>query len=857
MLSLLLRTALLLLLTSASAAYAADPTPETPPDPADTVPQLEPVPENPLVKRLLNQPGLTDAQTRRRQLFHGRLDGFTPANADEEAALAWARRRLSAPALDQETTDPLLRATAALARGEAERVGPLLADDDRIQAALLRAGAHEAQGNLAGAAAELAPLRERLQHQTLDDPAELTAGGVAIVTLARLEGRPARDFGLALRLLARATQELDPAYWPALVAEGELLMTKDNRPEAADAFRAALALNPTAADAWYGLGRLAVDNFDFTTAAQISQRLRAINPIHPAADAIDVRSRLRQRDAAGAYAILNPALGALPLHREFLALHAAAAATAYDDEALAAALTRYDEVAPGSPDACFTAGTYLAGDRQYGPAETLLRIAVTRAPNDPAPRLELGEMLFQSGDLPAARTELAAATKLDPFHRGANNRLQLVEAILNGYQTIESDHFLIRFKPGIDEVLARDMPGPLEEMYDEITAVFDHRPAQRTQIDLMPDKTHFGVRITGMPDFITIAAATGDVIALTPPRRGKDQADPFNWVNVMRHEFVHTVNLAQTKNRVPHWFTEACAVSQETTGRQYNTCRMLATALQTDTLFAYDLINWGFIRPRKPIDRPLAYAQSDWMLEFIAQHWSHTAIVDLLERYRSGISDVDALQEVLGVGPDAFMTQFKLWATDEVERWGLSRVPTSDAAQKALLDDGKNTSLQDLERLLDEAGGHHPDLLEAIARRRADGPDPVLAERWIARYAAARPVDPWPHEALVKLALARGEPEAVRGSLELLDRGENYSARWSRILADLHRKAGRLDDAWGAVVRALYCEPYDAGLRETAATLALQRGDFPEAKRQIEALVILEPDRELHQKRLKAVEQRL
>ena len=218
-------------------------------------------------------------------------------------------------------------------------------------------------------------------------------------------------------------------------------------------------------------------------------------------------------------------------------------------------------------------------DRQYPPARRLLEEAVARAPNDPAPRLELGLMLMQQGDLPAARSELATATRLDPYHRGANNQLQLVEALLNGYETVETEHFLIRFRPGIDEALARDMPGPLEEMYDELTAVFDHKPTQRTQIDLMPDKSHFAVRITGMPHFITIAAATGDVIALTPPRRGADQANPFNWVNVLRHEYVHVVTLSQTRNRVPHWFTEACAVSQETTGRTWDTCRLLAHAL--------------------------------------------------------------------------------------------------------------------------------------------------------------------------------------------------------------------------------------------------------------------------------------
>lgn len=828
----------------------------------------EPVELSPTLLRILESPALDESARRELQFFHGQWDELTPHTADETATLAWARYRLSDPKVFAASSDPQLQAEVALFRGEAERVLTLLKNQDSAAAAYLRSRALEDLGRLGEAVELLSPLRQRFQHETLDDPAELTAAAKAIVLLAHLEGRPSQDYELALRMFARVYQELDPLYWPARVAEAQLLMTKDNRSEAAELLAEALSYNPRAGSAWAELGRLHVDGFNFDAAAEVSQQLRTINPLHPLADVIDIRSFLRQRDVASARRVLDATRKSFPKHRELLALAAATEAMAYDESALADALDYFDAVsagadktaaakAVGSPLALYTAGETLSHDRQYIPAEALLRRAIDRSPNWPAPRLELGLLLMQSGDLENARLELAQAQRLDPFHQRVNNQLRLAEKLLGVYETIETEHFIIRYLPGIDEVLARDMPGPLEEMYDEITAVFQHRPANKTQIDLMPDQSSFAVRITGMPHIWTIAAATGDVVAITPPRSGPDQADPYNWVNVMRHEYVHTVTLAQTRNRVPHWFTEACAVSAETTGRTYDTCQLLAWALHNNKLFDYDKINWGFIRPQTERDRPLAYAQADWMLEFIATRWSHQAIVDLLALYREGVSDTAALQDVTGYTAVQFMDAFRTWAAGQVITWGMDPRTTSTDAAAVLAADGKDTSTGELIDLLATHDNDHPDLLKLIAQRIVESGDPDQARRWLDRYAQARPVDPWPHRALVQLAFDLDRPEEALGSLQALERSDNYTSVWSRQLAELHRDAGRLDAAQRSIERALHCEPYNASHRELAATIALQRRDLAAAAFQVESLEILEPQRAQHPTRLAVIYQRL
>lgn len=166
-------------------------------------------------------------------------------------------------------------------------------------------------------------------------------------------------------------------------------------------------------------------------------------------------------------------------------------------------------------------------------------------------------------------------------------------------------------------------------------------------------------------------------------------------------------------------------------------------------------------------------------------------------------------------------------------------------------------STGELVALLDAHGGNHPDLLRLIAERAAKSIDPNEARYWLSRYAEARPVDPWPHKQLVQLAFDLGRPDDAIGSLQLLEKSDNYTAAWSRQLAEQHRRAGRLDEAQRAITRALYCEPYNAVFRELAATIALQRRDLAAASYQVESLEILEPDRATHPTRLAVIYQRL
>src|SRR5690606_1170635 len=104
----------------------------------------------------------------------------------------------------------------------------------------------------------------------------------------------------------------------------------------------------------------------------------------------------------------------------------------------------------------------------------------------------------------------------------------------------------------------------------------------------------------------------------------------------------HTVTLARTRNRIPHWFTEAAAVYLEHAPRRFEQVQMLTAALQRGGLLSLDRINIAFVRPAEPNERGLAYAQGHWMYEFIVERWGGRAPLELMDLYAQGVEEREA-----------------------------------------------------------------------------------------------------------------------------------------------------------------------------------------------------------------------
>ncbi|MEO0477128.1 MAG: hypothetical protein AAF085_14330, partial [Planctomycetota bacterium] len=759
---------------------------------------------SPLVTALLEDDLLTDEQRREAMIFHGQWEELGELSDIENLLLQVAKQQVSSADLGELEVEELPKdptrfknlvltyvegleygGQSKRAASRAEEAYPDGFVDQAAPVARLRivhAEALEDLGQYGEAIKALAPVRAWLQNDeaVFISAEELTAAAKSVLMLARLEGRPAADFHLANKLLSKARDEVDPLYWPAYVAEAELLFAKGNPQQAMEAIGQALSLNPKSSEAWYLFGSMRCRFFDFDAANRAVKELKAINNEHPLADVLAVEIALRQKDVATAQEVIEPALERYPTHRQLLAMNAAVQAMTYGEDAKHAALAAFAELAPGNPLAEHAVGQALSDARQSALAEPHLKNAIKMMPGWSQPQLTLGELYVQWGKLDEAAKQLQAAASLDPFHMEITNQLTLVQEML-GYDVIETDQFVVRYLPGVDEVLARDVALHMGDMVEQFIERFQHDPPALTQVDLMPDDQHFAVRITGMPSIWTIAACTGDVIALTPPRPGPKRAyGPYNWLNVMGHEYAHVVNLSQTNNRVPHWFTEGCAVNMETTGRLWSQYQLLAECYNNDKLFEYDEINWGFIRPTQPYHRSLAYAQSAWIKEYIETTFGWEKAILMLELYKQGKGEHETIQEVFGVDVESFMAGFTTWAGNELVDWGMSKygVEREDPELATFLASDGPVDAQVALDLLAEYQAD-PDLLRKLAEARIAEGDMNAAITAIQDYQRARPVDPWADRQLARLALEADDSDTAIAALKTLDKVEGNTPEYA------------------------------------------------------------------------------
>lgn len=768
---------------------------------------------------------------------------------------------------------------------------------DWAPAILIRGGLLETLGRKDEAKAVYKTMSKVVSGDTYrSDPRSLVAVGqilhrYTILTAQKASGQADNIFNNYIR---HAYVEVDEGYWPAQVAAGMFALSKHRTQTAIKEFQLALKHNRRCADAMVGLGAVELERWRFESCLRRADAALKINPNHADALLLKAVCMMQWRKFDQVEPLVKKVLKTNPDHLEALSLGAALHIRLRADEKAKPYIETVKKTNPNYAGLPNTIGQWLAAGRQYKQAETYYRRAMEVAPELAGPVTNLGCLYMQTGQEDEARATLAKAHEIDDFRADVVNYLRILKK-LKGFLVKETDHFIVKVSGDEDAVLLDQIADYMEQIHPEICGDFDYEPARKTIVEIFPTHSQFSIRLAGKGWVGTIGACTGRVIVLVAPSRQRSRFGTFNWATVLRHEYTHTVTLTSTNNRIPHWFTEACAVWQQPDRRNYDAVKILVGATRGGRLFPVKELDWGFIRPKRTGARSLAYAQAEWIMEYIIETKGYQAVGKVLKAFRDGWSQEEVFAKVLGATEKQFDKDFAAWAKKQIVEWGYTAEPLPDlakaaaaakakpddaeaqarlavaryvrrqlkaaeaAAGKALKLDPKNKHALAVLAQCQLAAKKHDQAIktaEKLENLRHDSRTAprVLAECYLAKRQWANaiaalellkqrmPLDPWPYEQLANKYVQLGRPGKALPNLIELHRRTLKDPKYARQIAEIYQAMEKNDEALSYFQQIIRVNPYEASAYEAIAAIHRSKRRYDKAIAAIDKVCMLQRD---------------
>ncbi|WP_425615569.1 tetratricopeptide repeat protein [Anatilimnocola sp. NA78] len=616
---------------------------------------------------------------------------------------------------------------------------------------------------------------------SVKDPYDLRIVGLAAARYARLS----KSKGIYEKLvneLQPAALALNENFWPVHLDGTFLFQEKYNEADANEQLQAGLAIHPRAAELHAAQAALHLDKFDLPRAKAAIARALTARPDLLLAKQLEADCYIADQQPAAAIPLLEKAL---PLQPHSLEIEGRLLACyAYvDGKLLGGPSPRMKELLAPLKDnaACLGEIYYTAGEacdrmRHYSLAGHFYQAAYEQLPQQIYVRGNLGLNCMRLGDEKQAAELLEESFRLDPFNVRVKNQLEVLD-LLQTYAVLETDHFILKFDRGASELLARYAAEVLEdEIYPQITQALNYEPAEKTLIEIFTRGKNtsghgwFSARMVGLPSIGTVGACAGKMVAIVSP---EELPTKFSWARVLRHEFVHVVNLQQSDFRIPHWLTEGLAVHFEEQRRPADWNKLLVRRSDAGKLFTLDDITFGFIRPANQEDWTLAYCQSELYVDYLLERFGKEAPQRLLAAIANRQSVAEAIPAVLKVDQADFEQGYSAFVRKIVDE---ERAPPTRHSQP----------LAKLQQTADENANAAASLARAYLERN----NKPQARRWAKQSLAKDAKQTSAAYVLARLARAGGDDEAALELLRPTLDQQDLDADTLVLLAELLTAAG-------------------------------------------------------------------
>lgn len=452
-------------------------------------------------------------------------------------------------------------------------------------------------------------------------------------------------------------------------------------------------------------------------------------------------------------------------------------------------------------------GFVALGSWRIDEARELALAAHRMAPTDPAVLAFMANVKFHLSDYAGANElfERAQASGAPEFLLREMIFSKAAAEATRGYQEVYSDHFIVRFSAGKDEILAGWALETAEAARERIGELLGWRPKSRVVIEIYPGASTLAEVSSLTKEEIknsgTIALCKWNRLMITTPRA---VMFGYEWRDTLSHELTHLIIGGASRNTVPIWLHEGIAKFAETAwrdrpglGLSVQAQKSLEDAAKSDRLIPFEKMHPSMAKLKTQEETSLAFAEVFTFIEYMVELKGWTAIRTILSSLAEG-KDEDA----------AVIAAFGVDLEDLSSRW------IASLRTRKVKKDGV-------------AASEH----EKIVKDRGDTPDDSLhgLSKKARRFARA-----------ADLLYARGRLPAAKEELEKAY-GETKSPIISARLAKVALEVGDLGSAEKAARTALEATPDLAGPNVTLAEILVRQKKLADAKLSLERAIAMNP----------------
>jgi tetratricopeptide (TPR) repeat protein len=268
------------------------------------------------------------------------------------------------------------------------------------------------------------------------------------------------------------------------------------------------------------------------------------------------------------------------------------------------------------------------------------------------------EIAFVDGDIKLHQGEYAlAAERLDeavgklrgPIESEARELRDLARAtatLTKSYAEARSAHFVVRYQPGKDQLLADYALEALERAYAALGDDFGWRPPVPVRVEIYPEVadlakvsplTEKEIETSG-----TIALCKFNRLMIVSPRA---LVTGYPWLDTLNHEYTHYVITRVSKNTVPIWLHEGLAKFEERRWRGPSGGgltpvmeHLLASGIQHHHLITFAQMHPSMAKLPSQSDTALAFAEVYTAIEYLHEKVGWRGIREQIARLRDGKS---------------------------------------------------------------------------------------------------------------------------------------------------------------------------------------------------------------------------